>query len=478
MLQGYFIPGTLDQALDLLSTYQDSAKVIGGGTDIMLQIENSSNPPRFLIDVSRIPGQDKIELDESDHLHIGCCVTYNQVIKSSICRQNAYPLFQACAQVGSPQLRNRGTIVGNLVTASPAADTPPPLIVLDATVVISSKARGIRKLNVNDFFTGYRKVDLRPDELVTEIIIPPHKGSFVARFIKLAGRRISGISTVNVAVSIQSDATGKITRAIIAMGSVAPKVVRAHSAEEFLSGKNPNKDVIKQTAELVVEAISPIDDIRGSAEYRQWMAIKLTEKAFLACLGEEDEEIKADNIATLTIPFLGQPVTASGFSFSIQDGSPIEIKVNGIEYLVDGAIGKNLLHVLKDDLGLIGTKEGCGEGECGACTVLLDGRAVLSCLVPAPRAHGCEIFTVEGLAKDGDLHPLQKAMIDISAVQCGYCTPGILVSSLALLNEYPDAGEEIIRDALSGHLCRCTGYQRYYKAVESALLLQGDKTTD
>ncbi|MDD5367854.1 MAG: FAD binding domain-containing protein [Anaerolineaceae bacterium] len=470
MWQGYFIPGTIDQLLDLLNTHQDCSRIIGGGTDVMIQIENGTSHPQYIIDISRIPDQNKVELDNAGFLHLGANVTHNQVVTSSLCRQNAYPLFQACLQVGSPQVRNRGTVVGNLVTASPAADAPPALCVLDATIVISSKSRGVRRININEFFTGFRKVDLRPDEVVIEIIIPPHNSNFDARFVKLAGRRISGISTVNVAASIQKDMSGKIIQAMIALGSVAPMVVRAHKAEQFLLGKQLNTDIIQEASKLVVDVINPIDDIRGSAEYRMWMAIELTKKAFIPWLTGKEEEKIPDRIATLTTQYESKPIPESGFSLDIHDGSRIEINVNGIGYSVTGAVGKSLLHLIRDDLGLMGSKKGCGEGECGACTVLLDGQAVLSCLVPAPRAHHCEVFTIEGLAQDGNLHFLQKAMIDTSAVQCGYCTPGILISSFALLKEYPGARGDAIKQALSGHLCRCTGYQRYYKAVESAFI--------
>jgi carbon-monoxide dehydrogenase small subunit len=127
-----------------------------------------------------------------------------------------------------------------------------------------------------------------------------------------------------------------------------------------------------------------------------------------------------------------------------------------------------LSEVLRESLALTGTKEGCGTGDCGACTVLLNGDPVSSCLMLAAEADGMEITTVEGLAKNDELHPVQKAFIDHGAVQCGFCTPGILMSSVALLARNPKPSEEDIREALSGNLCRCTGYDKIVRAVQAA----------
>jgi len=145
-----------------------------------------------------------------------------------------------------------------------------------------------------------------------------------------------------------------------------------------------------------------------------------------------------------------------------------ELIVNGEphEVLFDGS--KTLLEVLREDLGLAGTKHGCELGECGACAVLVDGEAVLSCLMLGVEAAGHEITTVEGLAQDGDLHPLQAAFADLGGSQCGYCTPGFLVTARALLDRNPDPSREEIREALSGNLCRCTGYNQIFESVEEA----------
>src|SRR6266403_4097982 len=153
-----------------------------------------------------------------------------------------------------------------------------------------------------------------------------------------------------------------------------------------------------------------------------------------------------------------------------QKTSQIRFILNGEETDVSFAPYKTLLEVLREDLGHTGTKHGCELGECGACAVLLDGKAVLSCLVLALECGGKQVLTVEGLGKDGKLHPLQDAFADLGAAQCGYCTPAILVTAKALLDRHPRATRDQIRAALSGVLCRCTGYLQIFEAVESAMV--------
>ena len=142
--------------------------------------------------------------------------------------------------------------------------------------------------------------------------------------------------------------------------------------------------------------------------------------------------------------------------------------VNGEEFDLDTAPHRTLLEVLRDELGLTGTKEGCGTGDCGACTVLMDGRAVNSCLVLAPEATGREIATIEGLATNGRLHPIQQAFVDAAAAQCGYCTPGMILSVKALLDRNPSPTLDEVRLGIAGNLCRCTGYAKIYEAIEAA----------
>ncbi len=145
-----------------------------------------------------------------------------------------------------------------------------------------------------------------------------------------------------------------------------------------------------------------------------------------------------------------------------------QIQVNGISYPVAGNPNRTLLHVLREDLNLTGSKYGCGEGQCGSCTVLVDGSPVRSCITPVGKVAGKSILTIEGLEKDGVLHPLQQAFLDIGALQCGYCTPGMIVAGVSLLNENPDPQKEDILRHMQGHICRCGTYTRIVSAIQKA----------
>ena len=158
---------------------------------------------------------------------------------------------------------------------------------------------------------------------------------------------------------------------------------------------------------------------------------------------------------------MSEPIATAALqtvSFTV-NGRAVEPRVHPLARLLD---------VLREELGLTGTKEGCGEGECGACSVLLDGELVNSCLVPAAQVAGAEVTTIEGLARDGELHPVQRAFVEHGGAQCGICTPGMVMAAVALLAEHPRPSEQEIRTGLAGNLCRCTGYMKIFDAVAAA----------
>jgi aerobic-type carbon monoxide dehydrogenase small subunit (CoxS/CutS family) len=146
---------------------------------------------------------------------------------------------------------------------------------------------------------------------------------------------------------------------------------------------------------------------------------------------------------------------------------PLRMTVNGQQITLEVEADELLVDALRDRLGLTGTKVGCNEGECGACTVIMDGEAVLSCLIPALRAQGREVLTIEGLSDGDTLHPLQQSFVEHGAVQCGYCIPGFVLSAKALLDRNPNPNRDEIKEAIAGNLCRCTGYVKIIEAIEA-----------
>lgn len=524
MWQHYIRPTTLDQALMLLKQHASAARIVAGGTDLTVELARGVKPTATLIDITAL-GELAYIRHEAGVIRLGALATHNDVIGSAACVQHALPLVQACWELGAPQIRTRATVAGNLITASPANDTISPLLALDAELALTS-ASGERVVALSDFYTGFRRTVLRPDELLREIRIPALGANERGLYLKLGLRRAQAISVIHLAfvVAFEQEDGGRSTAdgsqnptvdrppsivrsARIALGCLAPTVVRATAAEEFLRGKTLDTATCAEAARLCETAAEPIADIRGSAAYRRTTLANLA-TAGLRRLAEGRERagwperpvLLETNDRRLTTD--DQPAAIGGQPTMGNQPSSItavETTINGQPRTLPGAQTKTLLDALRDDVGLTGTKSGCAEGECGACTVWLDGKAIMSCLTPAGQAHGAQVTTIEGLAATINdrrwtvesesvpstvdlpssvqpLHPLQQAFISNAAVQCGFCIPGMLMAGAKLLDEYSHPDREQARVALSGNICRCTGYRKILDAVIEAAEMQ-DKVT-
>lgn len=465
MWNSYHSVTTLDEAVQLLADYGTRARVIAGGTDILIEMERGARPDvDVLIDISRVAGLDEITLADGI-IHMGALVNHNHVVGSEAIRQHALPLAQASWEVGAPQIRNRGTIAGNLITASPANDTISPLMALRAWVTLLS-IRGERDVALKDFYSGFRQTVMQPDEIMTAIHMPVMPETARGVFIKLGLRRAQAISVVNVTAVI--DFKGDTVKsAAITLGSVAPTIVHATGAEHTLVGRSLSDEIIQLAAQRAADAEKPIDDVRSTADYRREM-IRVLVRRSLRQIRDGVVSHVPEKPAMLWGHHAAKVQSAIDGASVHNADEPIRTTVNGQTVTVTTGQDKTLLRWLREDVGLNGTKEGCAEGECGACTVFLDDVAVMACMVPAPRAHDAEIITVEGLVNQDELHPIQSAFVDTGAVQCGYCTPGFLMSGAKLLEENSAPSDEQINTAISGNLCRCTGYYKIIDAFKQA----------
>lgn len=460
----YHAPASLDEALAILARERGNARIIAGGTDLIIELDRNVRRLGSIVDITRIPGLNRITLD-GDMLTLGPLVTHNHVVSSALCVERALPLAQACWEVGAPQIRNRGTVAGNLITASPANDTITPLIALGASVTLQS-ARGAREIPLGEFYTGVRRTILAEDELLTAIHVPALLASQRGIFVKLGLRRAQAISVVNVAVVLAFDGD-VVTEARLTLGSVAPTIIRAPEAEALLVGKPLTEDGIAQAARAAQQAARPIDDVRSTGPYRRRAVGVLTRRALDRLrTGTERANWPADPTLLwgTAEPYAA---TAAPAALALAGDAVVAATVNGHPVAARGA-NLTLLDWLRDSAGLTGTKEGCAEGECGACTVYLDGIAVMACLVPAGRAHGADVVTVEGLARGTTRHPVQQAFAEHGAVQCGYCTPGFVMSAAKLLEEHPHPTRQQVQTAITGNLCRCTGYYKIVEAIDAA----------
>ena len=258
----YFKPKTLKEASELLIQFGDTASILNGGTDLIVRMHEGLSHPKVVIDIKGIEGLKEITFDKEKGLTIGACVNMKEMEKHPLLLEKFMVLAEASHSVGSCQVRNRATMVGNITNASPLADTATPLLTLDAYVQVYS-LEGMREISIHDFFVFVRKTCLKTGDIVTGVRIPYYSENVFGHYQKHARRDAVDLSTVCASV-VKADDTIRI-----ALGSVAPTPVRARQTEAFLAGKELTPEVIEEAANIAVSEVNPITDIRATKEYRQ-----------------------------------------------------------------------------------------------------------------------------------------------------------------------------------------------------------------
>ncbi len=460
----YIAVHTIAEACDALAAHGAETRLLAGGTDLLIELRRGSKKaPRVVLDISGVAEMAGIA-ESGGHIALGPLTTHAELARSELLREFAPLLGEAAAAIGSPQIRARGTVGGNIMNAAACADTVPPLIALGATVTLQSKA-GRRELALADLFVKPYQTRANADELLTAVRFPKPGPGARSAFIKLGRRNALAISRLSVAAMLELGKDGRITEARIVPGAAFPTWQRVTEAERLLLGEMPGEPLFASAGRKVSEEMIKATGRRWSTEYKEPVIAVLVSRALEQCVP------KVGQCVPPALP--NKHISAKGQAGrpALLSPSPecvITATINGRPLTLTVPANMNLLDLLRDRLGLSGTKCGCEIGECGACTVLLDGEPVNSCLVLAPQIAGRQVLTVEGLAPEGGLHPLQESFLDHDAAHCGFCTPGMLLSAKALLDWNPRPTEGEIRRAISGNLCRCTGYQQIVAAIEKA----------
>jgi xanthine dehydrogenase iron-sulfur cluster and FAD-binding subunit A len=460
----YTSVATIAEACALLAEYGAEAALLAGGTDLLTEWRRpAAKMPKLIVDISRVAELSGIA-ETDGHLVIRPLTTHTQLQGSDLVGRWAPLLASAASSIGAPAIRNRGTIGGNILNAAACADTVPPLIALGAIVTLQSSA-GSRELPLGELFLQPYQTQAHPDELLTAIRFPCLPATARSAFLKLGRRNALSITRLSVAAILEIGDDGRIAGARLVPGAAFPTWRRVTEAEQMLVGEKPAARLFAAAGRKVSEEMIKETGRRWSTEYKEPVLAVLVRRALEQCaFAPATPPASARSLGTAEDRKAASPQGGRSQAKASQECT-VTVTINGRARTLTVSTHRTLLEVLRDELGLTGTKCGCEIGECGACTVLLDGQPVNACLVLAPQIDGREVTTVEGLMLDGRLHPLQESFLDHDAVHCGFCTPGMLLSAKALLDQNPHPTEAEIRTAISGNLCRCTGYQQIVDAI-------------
>ncbi|MDQ1517873.1 MAG: aerobic carbon-monoxide dehydrogenase medium subunit [Actinomycetota bacterium] len=512
----YERPETVADALALLAEHGDEARPLAGGQSLVPMLNLRLAAPGVVVDLNGLaapggvesngrPGSESAGLHavavDDGHLVVGA-LTRQRVLELSPWASGIGALADGLPLVGHVATRNRGTVGGSIAHADPAAELPLALVALGGSVVVEGPD-GRREVPADDLFAGFLTTSLRPGELVVEVRFPTPRAREGSALLEVAQRH-GDFPLASVAVSLLLDGDGRARNARVAVGAVADRpLLLPEAAEAVVSGATP-----EEAGRLAATLVDPAGSLHAPAGYQRHLVSVLVARAVTRARHRAADETPAparapipgaatrtaatgapirtgpgpvraatsavasapQNLGTDRAAKAAQSVPRSKAPTGVAGAASSRCTVNGRVASLDGVPDRRLLSdFLRHDLGLRGTHVGCEHGVCGACTVRLDGAAVRSCLLLARQADGAEIETVEGLAADDEartLHPLQEAFRRHFALQCGFCTAGILMAAAERLDtagEPPD--EEEIRQLLSGHLCRCTGYEPIIAAI-------------
>ena len=474
----YACPTTVEEAVALLASRSGDAKPIAGGQSLVPLLAFRLARPTLLVDLRKLPGLDQIEISD-EGVRLGARVRWRDIEGDErLC--SAHPLLAAAvSHVAHHQIRNRGTIGGSLAHADPAAEMPGVAVACDAEITVVGTS-GLRVVPAADFFLGALTTVLEPDELIVELRLPPWPARRLWAFEEFARRR-GDFAMAGIAAFYDEEETGRARNAHFGVIGACRRPHRLTAAEAIVNGGVIDESVVGEAARVAAAAVDPPEDLHASALYRRALVATLLDRALnRAAAGSPHPPAIAGPLADRRCAARqahsrerreGPRVRGRagvGASAAAERGSGIKFDVNGAPVSVEVEPRTSLADCLRHQLRLTGTHIGCEQGVCGACTVIVDGDAVRSCLMLAVQAEAADVVTIEGLSNDEALTPLQVSFRKHHAVQCGFCTPGMITTAHALLSAEPDADAARIREVLSGNLCRCTGYIPIVEAVFEA----------
>ena len=486
---------SVDDAVRLLLEYPQ-AQIIAGGSDVLVQMREGKRAGAELVSIYGLDELRGVVMEEDGTIRIGSLTSFSHITKDPIIQKYINVLGEAVDMVGGPQIRNIGTIGGNTCNGVTSADSASTLFAWDAVIELAGPD-GIRRIPIKDFYIKAGKVDLRPGEIQTAILIPreAYEG-YEGYYIKYAMRNAMDIATLGCSVNVKlSEDKKTFTDVRIAYGVAGPVPMRAVHAEAAGRGLEVTEENIGKIGDTVLEDVTPRDSWRASKAFREHISKLLCKRALREAVrragGVVSEESPAamapsasDNENAGTGEKKEAPESISGASegsgtakHTIMTDSEsgkqyklVRCRINGVERETMVDVRASLTDMLRNDYSLTSVKKGCEVGECGACNVIIDGECYNSCIYLAVWADGKEIRTLEGLmGPDGELSDIQQAFIDEAAVQCGFCTPGVIMSAVEILESGKEYTRDELRKQLSGHLCRCTGYENILNAVEKTM---------